>query len=293
MNNKILLHIIKELKNDFWFQIRKIFFRIRIISRGALNFFSVLKAMRKVKNLEIVIYTLGKSGSSSVFYTLMNELPFKNIFHLHFLSDHWIKNIFPGTPHERNIHKANSYFKHLRNQKKTKKKIKYITLVREPISRDISGFFQNYRLSNFKIDKNNIESIRKTISNSGHELSTTWFDSDFLQHTNFDVFNTKFDKKKGYQIYEINQSEEVLIILTHRLSEVFEKAIFQFLNLEVEKLINFNISSNKKDAKVIQNLKNNYFEEDNVIDEVYSSKFMNHFFYDHEIEQLKNKWKKN
>lgn len=290
MNINTIRHIVKELKNDYHFQISKIVFRIKMLISGCLNIKSSVQSIRSVKNCEIVIYTLGKSGSSSVYYTLMNKLPFKKIFHLHFLSDHWIKDTFPGTPHERNIHKADAYFKHISGTKK--KKIKYITLVREPISRDISGFFQNYRLTNTKFDKNNLESIREIISSTGHELSTTWFDSDFYNYTGFDIFKEDFDIKKGYDIYSIDDNTEVLIILTHRLSEVFETAIFEYLNLKIDRLINFNVSSTKKDGSIINNLKQIYYEKDAFIDEIYSSKFVKHFFNADEIDAYKTKWKR-
>lgn len=286
----IIYHILKELKNDYKFQLKKIIFRLKILFRGCINLISSIKSIRKVKDFEIVIYTFGKSGSSSIYYTLMNKFPFKKIFHLHFLSDYWIKDIFPGTPHERNIHKAAAYFNYI--NKKQNKKIKYISLVREPVGRDISGFFQNYRLTGEKFDKNNLESIRKTISSKGHELATTWFDTDFLNYTGFDIFNVAFDKKTGYQIYKIDSNTELLIILTHRLTEVFESAISDYLNLEIPELINFNKSSEKKDGLLINDLKSYYYEDESKISEVYSSKFIKHFFNKKEIDEYKNKWTK-
>lgn len=291
VKKNVIQHIVKELKNDFRFQLSKISFRIKIILNGCLNLRTSMKSIKKVKDYEIVIYTFGKSGSSSVYYTLMSKLPFKKIFHLHFLSDYWIKEVFPGTPHERNIHKAEAYFQHLK--KRSNKKIKYITLVREPVGRDISGFFQNYRLTGEKFDKKDLESIRKIISDKGHDLAINWFDTDFFNYTGFNIYSNKFDRKKGFEIYKIDKDSEVLVILTHRLTEVFKKAISEFLNLEIGNLINFNKSSDKKDGQLVQQLKNYYFESDEKIDKVYSSKFVEHFFSKNEIETYKQKWKKN
>ena len=75
----IIYHILKELKNDYKFQLKKIIFRLKILFRGCINLISSIKSIRKVKDFEIVIYTFGKSGSSSIYYTLMNKFPFKSV----------------------------------------------------------------------------------------------------------------------------------------------------------------------------------------------------------------------
>ena len=83
-----------------------------------------------------------------------------------------------------------------------------------------------------------------------------------------------------------------MIILTHRLTEVFESAISEYLNLEIPELINFNKSSEKKDGLLINDLKSYYYENKNKISEVYSSKFVEHFFNKKEIDEYKSKWTK-
>ena len=285
---KIIIHIIKELKNDPLFQLKKIVNRIYFKIRGVGLYFSKFKKRNEIKNFNIVIYTLGKSGSSSVFYTFMKNYPFEKIHHLHFLSDYWIKEVFPNTPHERNIHKAEKYYKYVKKNKW--KKTKYIVLVREPISRDISGFFQNYRLMNIDINKNDIESICKQVQDRGHDLALNWFDTDFKKFTDFDIFNYDFNKKLGYSIYKIDSNSEVLIIRTDKLSDVFKISIKEYLNIDFDELYNFNISSNKKDGKLINDFKKKYYESNVDLDKTYNSKFVKHFFTDKEIKKYKLMW---
>lgn len=288
---RVLKHIIKELGNDPLFQFKKIVKRVDYKIKGLFTLPRTLKRSKEIDGVDVVIYTLGKSGSSSVNYTLMNRYPFRKIYHVHFLSDHWIRGIFPGTPHERNIHKAEDYFAY--KAKHPDYKTKYIALVREPIGRDISGFFQNYRLMNLEINKENLESIRQQIYGRGHDLALNWFDTDFFNYTGFDIFNVPFDKEKGYQIYEIDKDTELLIIRTDKLSQVFIPSMKEYLKVEFPKLINFNVSSNKKDGDTIKALKNHYYEEEADLDKVYNSKFMKYFFTDQEIQTYRQKWTKN
>lgn len=288
---RVLRHILKELGNDPLFQLRKVVKRVDYKIKGIFNLPAVISRSNEIKGVDVVTYTLGKSGSSSINYTLMNRYPFRKIFHVHFLSDYWIKEVFPGTPHERNIHKAEDYFAY--KAKKPNNITKYIALVREPIGRDISGFFQNYRLMNMQIDKDNLESIRQQIYGRGHDLALNWFDTDFFNYTGYDIFKTPFDKTKGYQIYKIDNQTELLIIRTDKLSMVFTKAMKEYIGVTFDKLINFNLSKNKKDGFVIKALKSYYYEEENDLDLVYNSKFMRHFFNDKEIAEYRQKWTKN
>ena len=270
---------------------QKIIKRVDYKARGILNLKTTLKRQKEIQGVDIVIYTLGKSGSSSVNYTLLNRYPFRKIFHIHFLSDYWIKGIFPGTPHERNIHKAEDYFAY--KSRNIGNKTKFIALVREPIGRDISGFFQNYRLMNIHINKESLESIRLQIYKRGHDLALNWFDTDFYNFTGFNIFEKPFDKVRGYQIYKINDDSELLVIRTDKLSHVFLSCMKEYLNADFKKLINFNISINKKDGVTFDALKKYYFEEEEDLDKVYHSKFMKYFFTEKEIRDYRTKWTKN
>lgn len=282
--------ILKELNNDPLFQLKKIYNRLSFKLIGLLYVQSYYKKRKELNGQDIVIYTLGKSGSSSIYYTLMKRYPFKKFFHVHFLSDYWIREVFPNTPHVRNIHKAEEYFKY--KNKHTDRKTKFITLVREPIGRDISGFFQNYRLMNIKIDKENFESILIQIKERGHDLALNWFDTDFKNFTGYDIFDIPFNKELGYQIYIIDDKTELLIIRTDKLSDVFVEAMQKYTSITFDKLYNFNISSSKSDGDLIEQVKSNYYEDNNSLEVVYNSKFMKYFFTDEEIDKYKQKWSK-
>lgn len=141
--------VVRKSKFDGKYSIFKVKLR-RFISR---NFSSTVSAVYSFKfNLinfnktpPVIIISFGKVGSSSVYNTLKKTIPYP-VFHVHQISKEGI---------------TNSYIEHLNSDRKSiplhliiskilrKKLNKYngpiylITIVREPISRTISAFFQN------------------------------------------------------------------------------------------------------------------------------------------------------
>ncbi|MFM5887671.1 MAG: hypothetical protein ACKOQS_05170, partial [Dolichospermum sp.] len=89
---------------------------------------------------------MGKVGSSTIYKTLETELKVAHVFHVHRLSNKWLETIntdasiskdYPG------IKKA----QHIQKLKSTPgKHFKIISIVRDPIAKKVSGFFQNPHL---------------------------------------------------------------------------------------------------------------------------------------------------
>ena len=85
-----------------------------------LSFFlSVIK--RSEIDYVIAIYTLGKSGSSSILSTLQRKFLIFNVYQLHFINCEYIRENHSDDFATRNIDKANRFLR-----KHSKNKIKYI-----------------------------------------------------------------------------------------------------------------------------------------------------------------------
>ena len=97
----------------------------------------------------VIIYQMGKVGSSSI-YNSVNRY-FKT-YHIHYLNEKIISQIY-----QKSKDKNQSVPLHLEtstevlNLLKSEKKIKIISLIREPISRNLSAFFEN--LDNFTFNQ--------------------------------------------------------------------------------------------------------------------------------------------
>ena len=111
----------------------------------------------------IVVYQMGKVGSTTVYYSLKKQLPLTPVFHVHCLSENTLKE------QEKSYYKIGKTprdVKHLRQGKFLNEQLnkfaninwKIVTLVREPIIREISIFFQQ-RDRNFPNGINTIDII--------------------------------------------------------------------------------------------------------------------------------------
>lgn len=171
--------------------------------------------------------------------------------------------------------------------------IKIISLIREPISRNISAFFQNFeRDTGFKYENNpySVEELQLVfLNNYNHRIPLEWFDKNIKTNFEIDVFSKPFPEY-GYALF--NNDNVHLLLLKHDLKdELKEKLIAKFIGLEEFKLINSNVSDEKDYSAAYTNFKKlklpNYY-----LETMLNSKYVNHFYFN-DIEKIKSKWKKN
>lgn len=265
------------------------------------------KILNKIKNdlrflnLEnkILIYQMGKVGSTSL------EKSIKDSIHWHSFYPFYSQKIY-----KTRLNKAKFLYKIIYPveffllRKIIKRKInkgielKIITLVREPISRNISFLFQVspavlYRqyLNGGKRDDldNTLEYMEEEFySNIWHESAEEWFEQDLKKVTGVDVFDYEFDKSKGYSIIK-QKNVNVLVLKMESLHEN-EDVIGEFIGEKNFNLKADNISSNKWYRDLYRSFKSNFKPDQSYISRLYNSKYMNHFYSEAEIEQYKNKW---
>ncbi|MCB0321832.1 MAG: hypothetical protein KDD60_12980, partial [Bdellovibrionales bacterium] len=134
-------------KSGLWNLAGKISVRLGFLALISTRPMLTYKRHQALKGKTVLIYSMGKVGSSSIYYTLMRCFPFSRVHHNHFLSDEWIENRLPGTPFTRNIRLARAAHADI---SKAKGEFLYIVLMRDPVARDLSNIIQNYQ--NMSID---------------------------------------------------------------------------------------------------------------------------------------------
>ncbi len=251
----------------------------------------------------ILIYQMGKVGSTSVYQSIKNCLGDDRLFHIHFLSDD-IKNHIKT--HKQNGQKNIPFHlklgKYLRNELKNhpEKQVKIVSLVREPIAWFISVLFEPpyFEKEILNVD-NSIDSTlannyiikRLQDKNSFHYLSN-WFDREIKQVFNIDVFEEPFTKELGYKFYR-NKNVELLVIRLEDLDRIGASSIATFLDLSNEfKLEKDNVRMDKKDAKVYLNLIESLTIDKGLCKDFYTIPFANHFYTSEQINMFIKKWSK-
>ena len=240
-----------------------------------------VKLMLFTKKTPILIFTMAKVGSLSVYFSLKNSLKRNSIFHFHSLDEDEVNegvkmcfdnNIYPGSKSP--VFLINS--KIIEKQKK----VRIISLFRDPLERNISAFFDAFEFyTNSKPEKyeGSIEDLLKLFHEKlPHDYPINWFEKQFFEGLNLNVYNYGFNKDIGYQIIK-NDNTEILLISSHLTDELKELLIKDFCGLKEFKLKNQNISSNKDYATLYQNFKNEANFDESYLNELYESKYVKHY----------------
>ena len=161
-----------------------------------------------------------------------------------------------------------------------------INVVRDPFSRAISSVIQNYYL--YHSDSDFVAAVIK----NAESISLDWWDSEFKKNMDWDIYDYDFDREKGYSIYDLRNNNRLLVLKQETLRSNGEKIISQFVKENIQ-LRRVNTSEKKKvKLKFNETIKNLRYPKEN-INNILSSKFINHFYTDQEKLKLQKKWEKN
>lgn len=266
--------------------------------------FTNLKKIRKYfnKNL-ILIYQMGKVGSTSLESSLEKEE--KSFFHIHayfspmtyemFKKFRTIKYFYPLL--KRCYFHMTGIIK-LFLIKNNKNNVKIISIVREPISRNLSMFFQDIQYPAVELtiikdnrfeDNTNLPALERLFYNKlNHTYGIDWFENEMKRSFGIDVYKYNFDKEKGFSI--IKQGKVDLMLIKMEQMNNLEVEIGHFLNIKNFKLTTENTGEKKWYGSVYNKFRYNFKPKEDYINILYNTKFMRHFYTEDEIIQFKNKW---
>lgn len=243
----------------------------------------------------ILIYQMAKVGSSSIFESL--ETQFSNVYHIH--------RLYP--PH---IQKIIDFY----NNKKTRvptgvftwkplydkyiledRAVKIITPVREPVSRNMSAFFHNFKLNTGQIPEENDKSINELVSsfkkNYNHNVPLTWFDDEFEKALGFSIYDYPFKHDEGYVTIKKNNLD--VLVFTIELSEIIKNRIIgDFLGVDDFEILHSNVGFSKAYGDLYKEFLKGVSYEDEYIDKMYDSKYAQHFYSLENLQELRLKWQR-
>ena len=251
----------------------------------------------------ILVYSAGKVGSASIAKSIGY-----NSLHIHnFLPSF---NCLEDTNDRREL---------LRGIINEKEKIKIITMVRDPIARDLSGAFQSLadpsRWMYRNLSNDFCESILDIMKESFYgENSTCYVEDDKLWKNNYDirkgnigwlfnwfnielneifginVFEYPFDKEKGYSVI-VKGNVECLVIKLEKLEDCCD-IIGRFVGLENFELKKINFGHEKPYFGLYKSVKEQIRIPSEMINFYYEGKYIQHFYTEKEITSFRDKWEK-
>lgn len=172
--------------------------------------------------------------------------------------------------------------------KKNGETLKLIVGVREPVSRNISGYFQslNYRETKLAFESEFV----KFFAFCPHAAPLYWIDNEIKSNFGFDLYDYDFDRDKGYTRFLAN-GFDVFVYKLEKLDRL-EKEIGDFLEETDFRLKNDNVSSKSWHGEYYKNFVKNAKFSQAYLDFLYESKFAKHFYTDTEIQSFYKKWSK-
>lgn len=255
--------------------------------------FSALARLNLQTVTPIVVYQMGKVGSTSVKESLVS-CGVGSIYQVHRLNPENIERVRQDHLKRNSQPPDESVGMHLYNHVvKKRKKCKFITLVREPIGRNISAFFENFKFFAGMSFTDQVFSMNQLtnifLNNYPHSVPLTWFDEEMKRSLAIDIYEYNFPKEDGY--LSINKHPfELLIIKCEMPDLIKERVISDFVGIDNFSLNRANIAQEKNYSEVYQRFKSGINLPASYIEMMCDSKYMNHFYEYSEIESIRSKW---
>ena len=220
-------------------------------------------------HMPILVYQMGKVGSRSVYESLL-AWGVKAI-HLHRMEPGYTREIA------------------------RRDQVRIITIVREPIGRQISGFFQNFKSHTgvaYEQATFDLAALSRIFLDKKHFWHPPrWFDKEMKTQLGIDVYDYPFPQEKGYVV--IKQGKYEMLILKLELDDTLkEKAIAEFVGLDNFKLVRKNVGQDKVYAKTYREFKRNLRLPEQFIAGMCNARYTRHFYSHTEIEAMRAKYKR-
>jgi hypothetical protein len=244
----------------------------------------------------VLVYQMGKVASSSI-YSSLKRTKAIDAFHVHRLNPENISLV-----REEHVRRGDSppneqegiylYEKVIRPRKKP---VKIISLVREPVGRNISAFFQN--LQSFEgmanahsfVDTNQL--IENFLQRYNHDVPLTWFDIELHATTGIDIYQHSFPHQQGYCVIKAYPYD--LLIIRHDLDDrQKEKCIAKFLGIDSFYISRANEAMTKEYADAYRKFIDAIKVPTEYVDRMLSSKYAQHFYSQEERQAIYRKWTK-
>lgn len=235
-----------------------------------------------------VVYTMGKVASSSTSIAILAAgLPCHDIHTLNRkkvleMAKDWLDRGQYPPPHIclSMAHRDRLLVK--------RKKCLYISLVRDPIARNLSAFFQNlhHMPDEIKNETDPNKMFEHFSNNYGHSLPLTWFDREFKAELGIDVFARPFDKESKFVH---RKAANTILFRVDCPDDVKSHVLSKALSCEIN-VGRLNDGANKDYNTMYNEMKKLVTFPTKFLDRMYNSKFVQHFWTPDEIEKMKSNW---
>jgi hypothetical protein len=248
-------------------------------------------------NADILIYQMAKVGSYGVYKSLKADGC--SVSHLHLLSNG--PSFCVGhSRYEKVLLRIRGILSAAVMRlviRFSKRDYKIITMVREPLGRNISLMFQAFsdllkptlvECGGASAEVDEMGLLSRMFSRINPDYPRQWFDGELKTMFGVDVFAHPFDKEQGFCVIQ-GDRVSVLVLRTEDLSH-HEETIREFTGDAEFRLRSDNRASRKWYAGMHRRFVDEFAPGQAELDRLYGSDYMKHFYTDQHIEEFRRKW---
>ena len=266
------------------------------------------RARRETARLEtcadtVLVYQMGKVGSASVMRVL--EAEGRPAFHVHTLAPDEVARA--GALHRKTYGRCGvSYTWYLGRALSQRilaarpdRRFPVITLVRDPIARDVSGIFQSPELygaglvdaqRRFDVERV-LECLRERFCGEhGCDYTFEWFDRELRSALGVDVLKRPFPRERGYTVLE-GARASVLVLRTEDLDRTLAPGLRELLGIEkVTSVARANVRDEGAAGDAYRDVLRRLRLPREAVLRIYAHPFVRHFYPDAMIDTFARRW---
>ncbi len=235
-----------------------------------------------------VLFTMGKVASSALTQAFHNADIASH--HIHNLNPKTLKKL--GEPNAASgvapIKHVSQSLSHRTEYIEHPERFLFISLVRDPVARNISAFFQNLHLSEKEsgIEKNIDVLFKRFVETYPHRLPLRWFDHQFQKYLGVDIYKHSFNKPKKFRSLP-KQNTLLLRIDCPRADK--EQLLSEIFNVPIS-VPDANVGEQKDYSERYIAFKNRARFEERFLAHIYNSPFCRHFWTNQERKEMRSHW---
>jgi hypothetical protein len=243
---------------------------------------------RRQNGSPVVVFAMAKTGTTTV-TGAVRAAGFGPVFQVHDLDPAFLaREEREYRPSERPWRNWDAQCV-LRRPPTTSAPWRVISLVREPIAQSVSAFFQPAIRRGYVETATATEELLQLFGDRLDRLPLTWFESHLQPALGIDVYRTDFDTDHGYQIIE-TPKVKLLLMRCEGLSAA-PQALAELLDtdhpIDAQRK---NVASEKAYSDLYRAFMAGLRPSEEVIDRVYSSRLVQHFYSPAEIARFRDFW---
>jgi hypothetical protein len=241
----------------------------------------------------LLLYQMGKVGSTALAETLLECG--KWVLHVHSLNAATLGGDLRGgiKANETPAPSTVDGFVLARILPKLVDELRVITLIRDPVARDLSEFFQSLsqtEAGNRLLAAGDYAAIRaEYLVNNTLDYTLGWFDFELSRFLGIDIYALPFDPEKGTAVYR--KSNINLILLKSEIdTQAKALALSRWLEIDSLSIQSSNVSKDKTYGDVYRRLVTEVQLPNWLVEKATDSRFTRHFYSEQERNAMVLRW---